>query len=247
MVLWATSLELMTASSKASTRMRAISQDVAGGPEVLDLVELDRPAPGPTEILVRVHAAGVNPTFWKSRARGQSFSGAIPPFALGYDVSGVVEEIPLAGLTARSRQPTNRWSMSMSSPDSTATVVDSFFTRFGAGDIPGLLDLFADRIDFSVNGAPNIPWAGQRSERAELTEFFQSFGAVLTPPEEFTINTRVVEGDNAVVLGRNRFEVLATGKKFTNDFALHFTVEGGKITGYHMYEDSYAISSAFTR
>lgn len=134
----------------------------------------------------------------------------------------------------------------MNATTSTATVLDSFFTRFGAGDIPGLLDLFADTIDFGVNGAPNIPWAGDRSDRAELTEFFNSFGQVLSPPEEFTISTQVIDGDNAVVLGRNRFEVLATGKKFVNDFALHFTVEDGKITGYHMYEDSYAISTAFT-
>ena len=59
-----------------------------------------------------------------------------------------------------------------------------FFTRFGAGDIPGLLDLFADTIDFTVNGAPNIPWAGRHSHRDELTEFFSSFGQVLAPPEE---------------------------------------------------------------
>jgi len=32
--------------------MRAISQDVAGGPEVLHLVDLPRPVPGPTEVLV---------------------------------------------------------------------------------------------------------------------------------------------------------------------------------------------------
>jgi ketosteroid isomerase-like protein len=130
--------------------------------------------------------------------------------------------------------------------DATATVVDSFFTRFGAGDMPGVLDLFTDTIDFAVNGAPNVPWSGGRSTRAELAEFFASFGQVLTASEEFTITTKVIDGDNAVALGRNKFGVLATGKKFTNDFALHFTVQHGKITGYHMYEDSYAISTAFT-
>jgi NADPH:quinone reductase-like Zn-dependent oxidoreductase len=72
-------------------RMRAISQDTLGGPEVLTLIETDRPEPGPTEILVRVHAASVNPTDWKARADG-GFYGA-PPFILGRDISGVVESI----------------------------------------------------------------------------------------------------------------------------------------------------------
>ncbi|MBO2450380.1 NADP-dependent oxidoreductase [Actinomadura barringtoniae] len=71
--------------------MRAISQDVLGGPEVLKLVEVEKPTPGPTEVLVRVHAAGVNPTDWKHRAH-KIFLGD-PPFVLGWDVSGVVEEV----------------------------------------------------------------------------------------------------------------------------------------------------------
>ncbi|MFF8869978.1 NADP-dependent oxidoreductase [Streptomyces massasporeus] len=71
--------------------MRAISQDVLGGPEVLKEVQIERPAPKPNEVLVRVRAAGVNPTDWKHRATG-GFLGE-PPFVLGWDVSGVVEAV----------------------------------------------------------------------------------------------------------------------------------------------------------
>ncbi|PBC59640.1 NADPH:quinone reductase [Streptomyces sp. Tue6028] len=69
--------------------MRAISQDVLGGPDVLKEVRVERPEPRANEVLVRVHAAGVNPTDWKHRATG-GFLGE-PPFVLGWDVSGVVE------------------------------------------------------------------------------------------------------------------------------------------------------------
>ncbi|MEU9118653.1 NADP-dependent oxidoreductase [Streptomyces sp. NPDC048506] len=79
-------------------QMRAISQDTAGGPEVLKMITTDRPVPGPTEILVRVHAAGVNPVDWKTRARGTLVNGATPPFTPGFDVSGVVEAVG-AGVT----------------------------------------------------------------------------------------------------------------------------------------------------
>ncbi|KAA0943315.1 NADP-dependent oxidoreductase [Streptomyces apricus] len=78
--------------STANT-MRAISQDVLGGPEVLKEVELEVPRPKPSEVLVRVHAAGLNPTDWKHRAHG-NFLGK-PPFVLGWDVSGVVEAVGL--------------------------------------------------------------------------------------------------------------------------------------------------------
>jgi NADPH:quinone reductase-like Zn-dependent oxidoreductase len=70
--------------------MRAISQDAWGAADVLHEVQLERPQPLPTEVLVRVHAAGVNPTDWKSRSHGGLGLWGKPPI-LGYDVSGVVE------------------------------------------------------------------------------------------------------------------------------------------------------------
>ncbi|MFF0310172.1 NADP-dependent oxidoreductase [Streptosporangium sp. NPDC004379] len=74
--------------------MRAITPLGWGGPEVLTEIELPRPDPLPTEVLVRVHAAGVNPIDWKSRATGGFVPWDDPPI-LGYDVSGVVEEVGL--------------------------------------------------------------------------------------------------------------------------------------------------------
>ncbi|GAA3983715.1 NADP-dependent oxidoreductase [Streptomyces marokkonensis] len=71
--------------------MLAISQDSLGGPEVLKEVRPRRPEPRPNEVLVRVRAAGVNPTDWKHRENG-GFLGE-PPFVLGWDVSGVVEAV----------------------------------------------------------------------------------------------------------------------------------------------------------
>ena len=70
--------------------MRAIRQEVLGGPEVLHEVEVDKPEPGFSQILVKVRAAGLNPTDWGHRAYGV-FLGK-PPFILGWDVSGVVEK-----------------------------------------------------------------------------------------------------------------------------------------------------------
>ncbi|MDH6123127.1 NADP-dependent oxidoreductase [Kitasatospora sp. GP82] len=74
--------------------MRAVVQDAFGGPEVLTVQQVSRPVPLPTEVLVRVHAAGINPVDWKTRG-GTGMAGLLgePPFTLGWDVSGVVEEV----------------------------------------------------------------------------------------------------------------------------------------------------------
>jgi NADPH:quinone reductase-like Zn-dependent oxidoreductase len=71
--------------------MRAVRQHALGRPEVLVVEDVPKPEPGPTEVLVRVAAAGVNPVDWKVR-KGGGFLGE-PPFTVGWDVAGVVEEL----------------------------------------------------------------------------------------------------------------------------------------------------------
>jgi NADPH:quinone reductase-like Zn-dependent oxidoreductase len=65
-----------------------------GGPEVLELKEVERPELIPTEVLVRLTAAGINPVDWKTRQRG-GYRQAVgdPPLILGWDIAGVVEEV----------------------------------------------------------------------------------------------------------------------------------------------------------
>lgn len=79
--------------------MRAVIQNTVGGPEVLDVVEVDPPRPGPGEVLIRVHASGLNPVDAMIRSGAFPLLGE-PPFAVGWDVSGVVEQAgPEAGFS----------------------------------------------------------------------------------------------------------------------------------------------------
>lgn len=72
--------------------MRAVVITQFGGPDVLEVQQIERPQPGPGEVLVRVIASGTNPVDAKIRQAGTW--AQIPfPAVLGYDVSGVVEEI----------------------------------------------------------------------------------------------------------------------------------------------------------
>jgi NADPH:quinone reductase-like Zn-dependent oxidoreductase len=74
--------------------MRTITQDELGSAEVLHEAERPKPEPLPTEVRVRVRSAGVNPVDAKTRSGG-GMAGVLgdPPFVLGWDVSGVVEQV----------------------------------------------------------------------------------------------------------------------------------------------------------
>jgi len=70
--------------------MRAVRVHEYGGPEVLRLESIPRPTPGTGEVLVRVHAAGVNPVDWKIREGAFGRQPSSLPRTLGFDVAGVV-------------------------------------------------------------------------------------------------------------------------------------------------------------
>jgi len=74
--------------------MKAVRFHAYGGPEVLAYEEAPTPVPQAGQVLVRVHAAGVNPVDWKVREGYLRAALDLPmPVTPGGDVSGVVEAI----------------------------------------------------------------------------------------------------------------------------------------------------------
>lgn len=81
----------MQSTMTATETMKAVRIHAFGGPEVLRYEEVLRPEPHAHQILVRVHAAGVNPLDWKIR---QGLLGQDPlPQTMGSDFSGVIEAL----------------------------------------------------------------------------------------------------------------------------------------------------------
>src|SRR5438132_2020 len=81
-------------ASATSQTMKAIRIHNYGGPEVLNYEDAPRPQPQAGEVLIRVHAAGVNPIDWKVReGHMKDFWPHKFPLILGWDLSGVVEEL----------------------------------------------------------------------------------------------------------------------------------------------------------
>lgn len=74
--------------------MKAMVITDFGSPEVFEERELDKPTPGKNQVRVQVHATSVNPADCGVRRGFGMFRNQIKlPAILGYDVSGVIEEV----------------------------------------------------------------------------------------------------------------------------------------------------------
>jgi len=71
--------------------MKAIQFTEYGGPEVLKTIEIDKPKPGPTEVLIEIHAIGVNYAD-TARREGQYVVPTKLPFIPGAEIAGVIVE-----------------------------------------------------------------------------------------------------------------------------------------------------------
>ena len=70
--------------------MKAVRFSRFGGPEVLEIVDLPDPHPGPGQVRIAVRAAGINPSDWKKRA---GLMDEDLPQTMGYEAAGVVDEL----------------------------------------------------------------------------------------------------------------------------------------------------------
>lgn len=123
-------------------------------------------------------------------------------------------------------------------------VVQSLFERFGSGDVPGILGLLSDDVDWHIRGPESVPYFGPRSGHDGVLDFFGKIGTSVEfehlRPEEF-----VPAGDKVLVIGGERGRVRATGKSFENPWIMVFTLRDGKIVKFRSYEDTAAVAEAF--
>src|ERR1700733_9052978 len=75
---------------KMTTGRQWIATDF-GGPEVMQVREVDVPSPGPGEVTIAVRAAGMNPADYKHFGPGQD--PALLPLTIGYEAAGVLSAV----------------------------------------------------------------------------------------------------------------------------------------------------------
>jgi NADPH:quinone reductase-like Zn-dependent oxidoreductase len=154
--------------------MKAVVYSDYGGPEVLRVVDIDKPTPAATELLVRVHAAALNPVDWHFM-RGTPYpirmgSGLRKPKSiqrLGFDYSGTVE------------------------------AVGDRVTQFGVGDavFGGGRGALADHVTVGVDGTTKKP------DRLTFEQAAGVLVAGLTALQALRTKARVQRGQHVLVNG----------------------------------------------
>ncbi|RDD90480.1 nuclear transport factor 2 family protein [Streptomyces parvulus] len=129
--------------------------------------------------------------------------------------------------------------------EATRAVVREFLAARMAGDTGRLTGLFADEVDWLLAENPAVPWIRPRRTGAECAAQFTELMEHTVPEDaRASVDTFLVDGADAVLMGRLSGTVRATGRRFEGPFALRLTVEDGRITRHHLYENSLSIAEA---
>ncbi len=123
-------------------------------------------------------------------------------------------------------------------------VVQETYEAVGRGDLPALLDLLTDEVEWTFQGPSLIPFAGTRRGRERVAEFFSLVGDNLVF-EQFEPHEFVAQGDTVVVLGFERSLIKATGRTFEQEWAHVYKLREGKVATCLALEDTAAHVVAF--
>lgn len=124
-------------------------------------------------------------------------------------------------------------------------VVQELYAAFGRGDMPGLLELLDENVDWHFNGRPqDIPFAGHWHGRAKMMDFFRTV-VETCDVLEFGPNELLVFDNRVLALGHERVRAKATGREFETDWAHLFTVEESHIARLREFYDTATMAEAF--
>jgi ketosteroid isomerase-like protein len=122
-------------------------------------------------------------------------------------------------------------------------VVKDGYAAFSRGDIPGLLALMAEDVEWQIPGA-GLPLAGTYRGRDGVANFFQKLAAD-TEILDFQPREFVADGDRVLVVGWERAKVKATNRTVEVDWIMSFTVRNGKVAKFREYTDTKALADAY--
>ena len=120
-------------------------------------------------------------------------------------------------------------------------LVKQGYAAFQRGDIPAVLALLADDVEFVLHYPENPTLGGWYRGRAAVAQFFQRLGKemefTLFSPDEF-----IASGDRVVVLGRQAGRARSTGRHGELQWVHVYTVRDGKVSRFDEFLDSHTLA-----
>lgn len=124
-------------------------------------------------------------------------------------------------------------------------VIKAFFSRVAhAEKEEEIAELVSEDVDWYVAGdTAQVPWIGRKRGKAGVADFYAQIRADITS-ERFELKDIVVQGNRVLAIGELASRVNRTGKLIESEFIFDFVVEGGVITRFRLFEDSFAVAQA---
>jgi ketosteroid isomerase-like protein len=132
------------------------------------------------------------------------------------------------------------------SADANTETLRVCYEKFLEGDIPGLVEHFADDIEITIPEIENAPYGGILHGRLEAAAYLD----LLAETEEITDyepREFIVQGDRVVVLGRSTATVRSTGRHYSTEWVHVVTLKDNKIVNLLEYFDTAAALRAFQK
>jgi ketosteroid isomerase-like protein len=124
-------------------------------------------------------------------------------------------------------------------------VVKAAYAAFGAGNVPGILELAAEDVDWTFIGAKGLPYTGKFRGRSAVEKWFAAVFATdevqAFEPREF-----LAAAEHVTVLGWEKTRALPDGKVFEADWVHVFTVRDGRVARFWGMYDTQAAATART-
>jgi ketosteroid isomerase-like protein len=107
-----------------------------------------------------------------------------------------------------------------------------------------IANLFSEDVRFEIAGDIGaLPWIGRRTGRSAIADFISDTRRLIERMR-FDVEEILTSDKRAVVVGKLASRIIATGRIIESDFALILTISNGKISGFNLIEDSFAVSLA---
>lgn len=108
-------------------------------------------------------------------------------------------------------------------------IVLQAYEKFGKGDVPGLLSLCDDKVQFDIEDPMFDAKTRLFNGKAEVGKFFEELGTKIKY-SKFQPTRFAADGNDVFVLVETEYEHPATKKKYASQYTHHFKVANGKVT-----------------
>ena len=128
--------------------------------------------------------------------------------------------------------------------DSNTLIIKTCYDKFAAGDISGLVELFAEDVELHSPEIEGSPYGGIWHGKAAVEAYLN---LLMTTEDitDFEALEYIAKDDRVIVLGRWTSTVRSTGRHYSTEWVHIHTLKNGKITSFSYYFDTAAALRAF--